>query len=274
MRQTGDKATRRAGRRRPPYTAPADLPDQLKELLERIYGRLNTLGLSRQRACLNAGLNPDCIRSIENGAYPTLKSLQELASTLHVSVGYLSGGIAGQAAQAASSRSSAYPDAGSPTIGELMEAVPEPFANRGAGAPHPGYALVRPVYGGGLLGTSERGRAATAQAMPFPDKILKNELCGTPQDFLWADIAGDAMAPWLENGDRVLIDTRVTRPVEPAIFGVDEGIGPVARWIEPVGGCDPPTYRVRCEDRGLPCNEIAADRIRIIGRIVWFSRRM
>lgn len=226
-------------------------------------------GVSRQQACLCAGLGPDCIRSIERGAYPRLKSLQSLAAVLGVSVGYLTGEPAGDS-EAASATFDAYPEPSPLAHGHLAE-TGEPF--QPAGPRLRSYVLIQPVAGGGFLGS---GAAPNEDAEPalFRRRLIRDELRGEPEDFAWAEIAGRGMAPALEDGTQVLIDTRATRPMEPALFAVDEGIGPVARWVEHVGGSDPPAYRIRCEDRRRTSYEIAADRIRIIGRIVWLGRRL
>ena len=58
-------------------------------LLARIAERLKALGISERKACLNAGLKVDAVRTIRNGYAPKIETLQKLAVALGVPASYL-----------------------------------------------------------------------------------------------------------------------------------------------------------------------------------------
>ncbi|HEX3954752.1 MAG TPA: hypothetical protein VHW90_14340 [Stellaceae bacterium] len=134
----------------------------------------------------------------------------------------------------------------------------------------PGYLRIEHLPGGSRLG----GGTGDHEPRWYAARLIRAKLQGEPENFWWAEMAGGAMAPNLAEGDEVLIDRRVALPVQPAIFAVDEGLGPVAKWVEYIPGSEPPRYRLGAADRRFAPYDLAADDIRIIGRVVWESRRL
>jgi len=134
----------------------------------------------------------------------------------------------------------------------------------------PGYVYVaRLVRQGGAGDTSE-----PAEATLVRERFIRTELRGDPGDFLAAEVEGPAMQPVLQSRDEILIDCRRRAPVQPGLFALDQGLGPVVRWVEFVPGSEPPRYRVRSETPLIEPYEVDADAAGIIGRVVWFGRRL
>lgn len=223
------------------------------ELLARIDRRLEAMGLSERKACLSSGQKVDCIRTIRRGHPPTREKLRKLALVLDCPVSYLE---------------EAAPDI---RLGE--DAPPaEPDAVDEAPA---GYVYVpRLAARMGLGGPGSLDGDPLDEPALMPERLIRVELRGQPTDFLSIEVEGPSMSPVLESGDQVLVDRRRKNPAQPGVFAIDEGIGLVAKWIEYVPHSDPARLRVKSQNPVFEPYEVLADQARIIGRVVWFARRM
>ena len=82
------------------------------------------------------------------------------------------------------------------------------------------------------------------------------------------------MVPLLEHDDTVMLDYSQTRPSPPGIFILDDGVGLVAKRIEIIPSSKTQILRISSQN---PANSIYQRRIdeeHIIGRVVWFARRL
>ena len=108
----------------------------------------------------------------------------------------------------------------------------------------------------------------------MPGDYLATELRTKPGHVRMIAVEGDSMAPTLMSGDRVLVDTRRTQPSPPGVFAVWDGMSIVVKRLELIHGSDPPTVRI-ISDNGLhAAYERTADEANIIGRVIWFGRRL
>jgi hypothetical protein len=109
--------------------------------------------------------------------------------------------------------------------------------------------------------------------LSLPEWLTRDELRGAADDFLAVEIEGTAMAPVLKSGDRTLADRRRTVPIQEDLFAIDEGMGAVVKWIEPVPGSNPLRVRVRSEGEAFSRYEMPVSGLKIIGRVVWVGHR-
>jgi hypothetical protein len=130
----------------------------------------------------------------------------------------------------------------------------------------PGYLYIRRLAGSAHITPTSGGL--------FPSSLIAAELRGGAEDFLMLDIEGSAMEPVLRARDEILIDCRRTVPAQPGVFALDQGLGPVVRWVEFVPASNPPRYRVRAESQPPEPYEVETHAAGIIGRVVWFARRV
>lgn len=103
-----------------------------------------------------------------------------------------------------------------------------------------------------------------------PRRLIEDELRAKPSDFLLIDARGDSMEPDFQHGDQILIDKRDCSPVQPGYFALWDGDGYVLKNVERVREglrifATNGKYRERIAD---------PDEIRIMGRPVWFARRL
>lgn len=235
----------------------------LGDLLDRIDRRLREVGLSERRACLIGGLKPDSIRTIRRGHPPTLGKLRRLAEVLDVPLAYL----VEAAADLRLDQSDRYP------VHRLAGlSMTPPAVTAGAFAVEWRAGDMQPPRGYVMIPRADEGDDGAASLVVLPETLIRTRLGGEPHDFRMCRIRGSTMAPVLEHGDRVIVDIRRRTPTELGLFLIDEGMGPVARWVQPVSVSVPLRYRISAENPRIEAYEITVADAQVIGGIVWYSR--
>ena len=150
-------------------------------------------------------------------------------------------------------------------------------AERDAGEDQPGRddrdyipVEVLPSFAGMGGGGSGEGDVGTGLV---PRRLVEDELRAKPSDMLLIDVRGDSMEPDFQHGDQILIDRRDTDPLQPGSFALWDGDGYVVKLVERV----PQRrgwYRIFSANNRYTPYEVNADEIRIMGRPVWFARRL
>lgn len=222
------------------------------ELARRIDSRLQRLGISARAASIKAGLDQDTIRNIRRGksVSPRGESLNKLARVLECPVEYLLGHDG---------------DLGMQHTPDLPATITSP----------PGYAAVpfiaaRASMGGGRFIEDELLGAPKY----YEESIIAHELRARPQDLRALEVEGQSMEPLLHNRDQVLIDVRKRSVIEPGIFVLFDGEGVVCKWVQRLPGKDPAKLRIKSENARFEPYDVLAEQVQIIGRVVWFARRM
>ncbi|MCR9256283.1 MAG: peptidase S24 [Alphaproteobacteria bacterium] len=108
----------------------------------------------------------------------------------------------------------------------------------------------------------------------FPADWLRHELRSKPGDLRIITIDGDSMEPILLAGDKVMVDLSRTEPSPPGIFVLNDGFGLVAKRIELIPNSSPPRIAIVSANDRYARYERDVSEVRIIGRVVWFSRRL
>lgn len=129
---------------------------------------------------------------------------------------------------------------------------------------------ILPSYGG--MGGGGSGEGDRAQAL-ISRRMIEDELHARPSDLLLIEARGQSMRPDFEHGDQILIDQRDKDPVQPGAFALWDGDGYVVKLVERVPG-KRGHYYVRSRDKDLSSYEVLEDEIQIMGRPVWFGRRL
>ncbi|MBM9401588.1 transcriptional regulator [Gluconacetobacter azotocaptans] len=136
--------------------------------------------------------------------------------------------------------------------------VPVPFISIRAG-----------MGGGGYIEEEHLGRPKL-----FEEDLVKYELRARPSDLRAITVEGQSMEPMLLNGDQVLVDTRKRSVIEPGIFVLFDGEGIVCKWVERAHVDGTPTLRIKSENPRFSPYEVLTDQVQIVGRVVWFARRL
>jgi hypothetical protein len=161
------------------------------------------------------------------------------------------------------------------TIDKLRKTFPafeDWAAEPAAPASTPTYVEVRvlPTFagmGGGGTGDGDQSVALV------PRSLIVDILRGKPDDFLLIDVRGDSMEPDFQHGDQILVDRRDISPAQPGPFAIwdHEGAEYVVKNLERVG-----KGRVRMFSTNPKYSpiDVLYQETRIIGRPVWFGRRL
>lgn len=138
--------------------------------------------------------------------------------------------------------------------------------------PHSEYVPVEvlPTYagmGGGGNGDGDREIAL------IPRALIIDVLRGSPHDFLLINVRGDSMEPDFRHGDQILVDKRDTSPAQPGPFALWDG-----EWgeyvVKNVERSRSGEVRIFSSNPKYSSESAPAEQTRIIGRPVWFGRRI
>ena len=108
----------------------------------------------------------------------------------------------------------------------------------------------------------------------LPTDYLRSELSVSPVAARIIEVQGDSMTPTLVSGDRVMIDTNDQRPTPPGIFALWDGFGVVVKRLELIPNSDPPLLRISSDNANHNEYKRTIEEVNIIGRVVWYGRRM
>ena len=119
--------------------------------------------------------------------------------------------------------------------------------------------------GGGGTGEGDIERAMISR------RLVEDELNARPSDLLVIEARGTSMRPDFEHGDQILIDQRDKNTAQPGAFALWDGDAYLIKMVERLPGG---RLRIFSRDRDLSSFEYDADEVTIMGRPVWFGRRL
>ena len=122
--------------------------------------------------------------------------------------------------------------------------------------------------GGGGTGEGDPG------VVRFSRDLVERELRAVPDQLLAMVAEGNSMEPDFLGGDQILVDTRRTSLAQPGAFCLWDGDGHVIKYLEKVHESDPPRVRVISRNGMYEPHERLVEEINLIGRVVWFGRRI
>ena len=121
--------------------------------------------------------------------------------------------------------------------------------------------------GGGGNGDGDRVTAL------LPRALIEDDLRAKPEDLLMIDVRGDSMEPDFHHGDQILVDRRDRNPAQPGVFALFDGDAYVVKLVERVPR-QKGVYRVFSANARYTAAEYPEEEITIMGRPVWFARRL
>ena len=129
---------------------------------------------------------------------------------------------------------------------------------------------VLPTFGG--MGGGGNGEGDTGTAL-IPRALIEDVLRGQPKDFLLVNVRGDSMEPDFRHDDQILIDKRDTSPSQPGPFALWDGEWGeyVVKNVERLANGEVRLFSSNPKYTGAT---VASEQTRIIGRPVWFGRRL
>lgn len=122
--------------------------------------------------------------------------------------------------------------------------------------------------GSGGTGEDDPGK------LSFSRDLIERELRADPEALLAMVTEGNSMEPEFFGGDIILVDTRRKSLAQPAAFCLWDGDGHVIKYLEKVPDSDPPRVRVISRNSMYEPRERLLDEINLVGKVIWFGRRI
>ena len=226
---------------------------------ERIVIARSARNLRQKELAEHFGITPVSVHQWESGqTQPDPRKITSLASVLGVSVEWLLSGQGDMLPKALRQRTAKV---------EISSMVP-------AGYVPIRVAAVRP----GMGGPAETFGDGEEKAEYFPPALVAS-LRARPADLWVMQVEGQSMSPYLEPGDRIIVDSSKTSPSQPGVFVVWDGFGMVCKWVERIFRSDPPAIRLISQNPmfnpvELTIGEPGEAEAYIMGRVVWMSRQL
>lgn len=206
----------------------------------RMAARRAELGMTQGDLAKAIGVSQQAITQWENGETRRPKKLMELSKTLGVDPAWLLG--AGNDAEGERPSEFIYVDA---------------------------YDFKPGMGGGGIVPDYNE----PAFRMPLSPEYARKARLNT-KHLISVETEGDSMAPHLLSGDQILIDTSDKNPARGGIFAVTINETIVVKRLEIVIGADVPTLKLISSNPEHSPYEALVEETNIVGRVVWFARRM
>jgi len=108
----------------------------------------------------------------------------------------------------------------------------------------------------------------------LPNEYLRSELRVDAGALRIIEVQGDSMEPTLRSGDRVMINSRDKRPSPPGIFALWDGYGVVVKRLELIPNSEPATVKIISDNHNHSQYDRTVGEVSVIGRVVWFARRV
>jgi hypothetical protein len=129
---------------------------------------------------------------------------------------------------------------------------------------------ILPSYAGMGGGGSGQGDRETGM---ISRNLVEDELRAKPEDLLLIDVRGDSMEPLFRQGDQLLVDRRDRNPIQPGPFAILEDDAYYVKLVERL----PQRrgwYRIWSANERYGPYEVNEENLIIMGRPVWFARRL
>lgn len=123
-------------------------------------------------------------------------------------------------------------------------------------------------------GTFEMSESDGTNLWVLPRRYLMDELRVPPGQLIIHEVHSDAMAPTLLAGDRVLVNLEDRQIGEGGVFLIADATGNVLKRLETVPGSKPQMVKQITDNGRHGTYEVRASDTKVIGRVVWYARRM
>jgi phage repressor protein C with HTH and peptisase S24 domain len=118
------------------------------------------------------------------------------------------------------------------------------------------------------------GEEAAIDVWSFSRRYLVDQLQLNPATLAVVEVVGDSMMPTLASGDRVLIDHGDRNPGRGGIFALWDTDATVVKRVERIPASDPAMLVLISDNKNHNQYQVLAEYVNIIGRVVWFARRL
>lgn len=222
-------------------------------------------GWSQKDLADRVGVSQPAIRKIEGGSTVKSKYLPKIAQVLGLDLQHLDDSLD---QVGAAENQEAFSSAGDvnnhrPTSGILEIDV---RAGMGGGGS---------VEGREVVHNGRYSDPVKEEAWHFPARFLREELRAPESRIQILETQGDSMAPTILSGDRVIIDTGHRLPSPDGIYAIRDRFGAiVVKRLQVLRRGEPLTIRIISDNKAHDSEDVGADEIHIVGRVLWGLKRL
>lgn len=109
----------------------------------------------------------------------------------------------------------------------------------------------------------------------FPSRFMREELRAPESRIQIIETQGDSMSPTINSGDRVIVDTGHLVPSPDGIYAIRDRYGSiVVKRLQSLRRGDPPLIRIISDNKAHDPEDVGADEISIVGRVLWGLKRL
>ena len=108
---------------------------------------------------------------------------------------------------------------------------------------------------------------------PLPQEYLRHVRLDTAA-LISIAVEGDSMAPTLIPGDQVMINRKDKNPARGGMFAIHDSDTLVVKRIEKIPNSNPVMLRLISDNQNHSVYDVIAEDTNIIGRVVWYARRI
>lgn len=113
-----------------------------------------------------------------------------------------------------------------------------------------------------------------SEAWQFPPSFVRQELRAPTERIVIIETQGDSMLPTISPGERVVVDTGHILPSPDGIYALRDRFGGiVVKRLQVMRRGDPPVVRVISDNPNHSAEDVGADEIQIVGRVIFGLKR-
>jgi len=127
----------------------------------------------------------------------------------------------------------------------------------------------RAGMGGGGIISDERPK----DHLSLPASYLEQMQLASA-DLISIEVEGDSMSPTLESGDRIMINRKDKNPATGGVFAIHDSDALVVKRVERIPATEPVRLKLISDNPNHGTYEVPADETNILGRVVWYARRI
>lgn len=221
-------------------------------------------GWSQKDLADRVGISQPAIRKIEGGSTVKSKHLPKIAQVLGLDLQHLDESLD----QLTNVESQAFSSTGDVNHHRPASGILEIDVRAGMGGGGS-------VEGREVVHNGRYSDPVKEEAWHFPARFLREELRAPESRVQILETQGDSMAPTILSGDRVIIDTGHRLPSPDGIYAIRDRFGAiVVKRLQVLRRGEPPTIRVISDNKAHDSEDVGADEIHIVGRVLWGLKRL
>lgn len=154
------------------------------------------------------------------------------------------------------------------TVLKALNGEPSDKASNLAVVQIPQYSFRAGMGGGGVIADERE-----AEYLALPRTYLEQMQLASA-DLISIAVEGDSMSPTLESGDRVMVNRKDKNPASGGVFAIHDSDVLVVKRVERIPATNPVRLKLISDNPNHGTYEVPAGETNILGRVVWYARKL